>query len=238
MADLTIGHVRQVANWYATRDDDYSSPFVKGMNRAKNGKRDRTLSDGEIRSLWRQTENNGAFGAIVRLALLTAQRREKVLAMRWADISVDGVWTVPVDARQKGTGGALQLPQIAIDIIRAQHRIEGNPFVFAGRGGSHFGGVSRHKAALDVNLHFTKPWVVHDLRRTARSLMARAGVSSEHAERVMGHAITGVEGVYDRHSYNEEKADALARLAALIDDIINGTPDKIVKLKPKARANA
>jgi len=50
--------------------------------------------------------------------------------------------------------------------------------------------------------------------------MSRAGVRSDVAERIMGHAIPGVEGVYDRHSYRDEKADALRRLAALIESIV------------------
>ena len=63
-------------------------------------------------------------------------------------------------------------------------------------------------------------WTVHDLRRTARSLMSRAGVRPDIAERVLGHAIKGVEGVYDRHSYREEKAHALKALAGLIENIL------------------
>jgi len=65
------------------------------------------------------------------------------------------------------------------------------------------------------------PWVHHDLRRTARSLMARAGVPREHAERVLGHALAGVEGTYDRHTYDKPKADALAALARMIGDILD-----------------
>ena len=68
-------------------------------------------------------------------------------------------------------------------------------------------------------------WTLHDLRRTARSLMSRAGVPRDHAERVLGHAIAGVEGVYDRHAYEDEKADALDKLAQLIDRIVN-PPDQ------------
>ena len=64
-------------------------------------------------------------------------------------------------------------------------------------------------------------WVTHDLRRTARSLMSRAGVRPDIAERVLGHAIPGVEGVYDRHSYNAEKADALEKLATLVAAAVN-----------------
>ena len=48
-------------------------------------------------------------------------------------------------------------------------------------------------------------WVIHDLRRTARSLMSRAGVLPKHAEMALGHAVAGVEGVYDRHRYLDEK---------------------------------
>ena len=64
--------------------------------------------------------------------------------------------------------------------------------------------------------------LVHDLRRTARSLMSRAGISSDHAERVLGHEIKGVEGVYDRHAYTNEKGEALNKLAHLIELILQG----------------
>ena len=74
------------------------------------------------------------------------------------------------------------------------------------------------------------PWRIHDLRRTARSLMARADVRPDIAERVLGHAIPGVEGVYDRHQYSEQKADALKRLAALIETIINPPTDNVVAM--------
>jgi integrase len=77
------------------------------------------------------------------------------------------------------------------------------------------------KREFDAKLPNVAPWVLHDLRRTSRSLLSRAGVPSEHAERVMGHAIGGVEEIYNRHSYRDEKAHALARLATLIDSIVN-----------------
>ena len=124
------------------------------------------------------------------------------------------IWTIPSSAREKGTAGQLKLPALAVDIINSLPRILGNPYVFAGRGG-FFWGFSKSKRRLD-ELSGVSDWVLHDCRRTARSLMARAGVMPHVAERVLGHAIPGVEGVYDRHSYDVEKADALNRLAALI----------------------
>ena len=64
-------------------------------------------------------------------------------------------------------------------------------------------------------------WTIHDLRRTAKTLMARAGVRPDISERVLGHVIAGVEGTYDRHSYADEKRDALEKLAATITRILS-----------------
>jgi integrase len=70
-----------------------------------------------------------------------------------------------------------------------------------------FGSVARRKDELDA-ASATSDWTLHDLRRTARSLMSRAGVSADIAERCLGHVIPGVRGVYDRHAYLEEKRTA------------------------------
>jgi integrase len=72
-------------------------------------------------------------------------------------------------------------------------------------------------------------WVLHDLRRAARSLMSRAGVASDIAERVLGHVIPGVRGVYDRHAYEAEKREALDALAALVDRILAPRKDNVVE---------
>ena len=79
----------------------------------------------------------------------------------------------------------------------------------------------QRKDELDERLPEMPPWVIHDLRRTARSLMSRANVRPDIAERVLGHKIGGIEGVYDRHAYDVQKAEALNQLAALIESIVN-----------------
>jgi integrase len=238
-ADYALNIVRSIMNWHAVRTDSYNPPMVRGMRRqsAHAQARGRILDDGEIRAIWKAAENSGTFGAFVRIALLTAQRRAKVLGMRWADISESGEWTIPKEPREKDSAGTLVLPDIALAIIRAQPQLGKNPYVFAGRGVKPINGFSKGKTRLDAVLpKGTPPWVIHDLRRTARSLMSRAGVSSEHAERVLGHRISGVEGVYDRHSYRDEKADALRRLAALIDAIVHPrTADVVPMAKRKKR---
>jgi integrase len=93
-------------------------------------------------------------------------------------------------------------------------------------GAATFNSWSRRKAELDAKLPKNMPhWTLHDLRRTARWLLARAGVADNIAERVLGHAIAGVAGAYNRFNYIDEKAEALDRLAKLIDQIVN-PPDR------------
>jgi integrase len=253
MADACLATIRSICTWHQSRDEDYVSPVVKQMKRDKRRSseraRTRILNDNEIRALWNAcdqlTAEGNLFGGLVKLLLLTAQRREKVATMKWNDI-VDGVWAITSQPREKGNAGDLRLPPVALKIIESQPMIDDNPYVFAGsiRGRRHgkrtgpaaFNSWSQRKQELDKKLPANMPhWTLHDLRRTARSLMARAGVTSEHAERVMGHAIAGVEGIYDRHAYFDEKADALNRLAHLVDAIINPPPPNVVSLPQERR---
>ena len=238
-ADICLAIIRKIMNWHASRTNDYTSPIVKGMGRynPQEHKRkrvlgrdnDRKTNDEEIRVFWACADGMGTFGALVKVLLLTGQRRSKVVAMRWSDLD-DGVWHIPAEHREKSNAELLRLPPIALDVIAAQPKIVGNPYVFAAAvGKGPFNSFSQHKDELDAKMRERLPnmerWVLHDLRRTARSLMSRAGVPSEHAERTLGHAIKGVEGVYDRHRYDEEKADALDRLANLIETIVNTPAD-------------
>jgi integrase len=233
MADMVLACIRSISNWHASRDDQYASPFVRGMRRHGNGARKRILNDDELRLIWKQAEANGTFGAIIRLLLLTAQRREKVNTMKWADLA-DGVWTIATAEREKGNAGSLALPAQALAIIAVQPKLGENPYVFAGRG-QGCADISQSKGPFDAKLLKMERWTLHDLRRTARSLLARVGVRPDIAERVLGHAIGGVEGIYDRHRYDVEKADALARLAALIDSIVNPRENVVTMAKGRTK---
>jgi integrase len=254
-ADMCLAIIRKLMNWYTSRNDDYVSPVVKGMGRyaPKDHKRKRilfkslgngTYDDADLRAFWNACGEAGTFGALLKVLLLSGQRLDKVATMKRAAIE-DGIWTIATQAREKANAGSLRLPQAALDIIEAQPRIAGNPHVFPGsRLGRRkstdktppappsFSGFSKCKTALDEKLPADmEPWVLHDLRRTAKSLMGRAGVRPDISERVLGHAIPGVEGVYDRHSYSDEKADALLRLADLVDRIVNPPEGNVVPLR-------
>lgn len=230
MADRVLATLRKLFNWIEVRDEEYTSPIVRGMrvSSAKERARKRILTDDEIRLLWPACDQVGTFGAFVKVALLSAQRKSKVATMRWDDLK-DGVWTIPAEAREKVNAGELKLPKLALAIIDAQPSIKDNPFVFAGRGTKAFNSFSDGKEDLHAKAPIAH-WTIHDLRRTARSLMARAGVRSDIAERTLGHVITGVEGVYDRHTYSDQKGEALEALANLVERILQGDASNVVQM--------
>lgn len=227
-ADKVLEIMSGVSHWYEKRHEDYTSPIVRGMKRylTKDHRRDRILSDDEIRTLWAAADKANGYGVLVRLLLLTGQRLSKVVAMRWEDISPDGTWTIPAERREKQNAKELVLPQLALDIINAQPRLASNPYVIPGRDRGHLSKFTSRPFKAATNFENFR---LHDLRRTARSLMSRAGVSPHIAERVLGHAINGVEGTYDRHGYLEEKAHALRALASLVQSILSDQPDSKVR---------
>ena len=250
-ADGILAVIRQIAFWHQARDEAYHSPIARGMRRTRPAerRRKRILTDLEIRNMWEACDKLGVFGALTKTLLLTTQRRTKVSTMKWSDIE-DGVWTIAVAHREKGTGEKLTLPKLTRDIIEAQPVVDECPYVFPasreGRRdgpGQDFGSFSafgQNKDALDAIMRETipnmAPWILHDLRRTGRSLMSRAGVRSEISERVLGHQIIGVEGVYDRHDYIEQRAHALKKLAALVARIINPPANNVVRIERRELA--
>ena len=228
-ADRVLSTLAKMFNWYRQYDERYVSPIIPEMKRSGSSAaraRTRVLSDEEIRALWVACGEVGVFGAFAKVALLTGQRRAKVATMRWSDIS-GNVWTIPAEAREKVNACELTLPELALEVIEARPTIADNPFVFAARGKKAFNSFSDGKEDLNGRAPID-PWVIHDLRRTARSLMARAGVRSDVAERTLGHVIKGVEGIYDRHDYREEKAQALAALAGLVETILRNESPVVV----------
>jgi Arm DNA-binding domain len=100
VADATLAVLRTMASWYAARDDSYTPPFVKSMKRvpAQERRRNRVLSDNELQLVWRAAEAAGTYGALIRVLMLSAQRRSAVVHMKWADLDGD-VWNIPKQTR-------------------------------------------------------------------------------------------------------------------------------------------
>lgn len=220
-ADAVLSTLRSIAGWVQSRDDTYVPPFTRNMRRVPTHQRQRAriLSDTELQVVWRAADNAGLLGDIIKLALLTCQRREKIYKMRWADI-VDGVWSIPTEPGEKSNGGRLRLPPAALAIINNQARISDRVFP--------------HRPSTTTKARFDRQCGVnfrlHDLRRTGRTLLSRIGVPFETAEAVLGHRAKGVAPVYDRYDREAEKGIALAKLAATIQQIVDPT-DNVVTLR-------
>jgi integrase len=241
MADKTLAWLRKAFNWYAGKDDKFNSPIVKGMARTKPRERARTrvLSDDELRVIWPLLAEAGTFGAMLKMLLLTAQRRDEVANMTWMEVGSDGIWTIPSERYKTKRPNHVPLSDAARLVVEAQPKIDGCDYVFPSREKTPFSGFGKSKAKLEkAVLSYKKGaeaeplpnWTLHDLRRTAKTLMARAGVRPDISERVLGHVIAGVEGTYDRHSYADEKRDALEKLAAMIERILNPLPANVEQL--------
>jgi integrase len=212
-ANRAVELLTAILNWHATRSDDFRSPIVRGMTTAEVA-RDRMLTDNELRAIWRATAD-GAFGSLIRFLLLTAARRSEATELRWNEIA-EGVWTLPA-ARNKVRQDLMRpLSGAALAIVNSQPRT--GDFVFNGH--RPLVAFTLLKAKLDT-ASGTSGWVLHDIRRTARSLMSRAGVSSDIAELCLGHVLPGIRQVYDRHKYVEEKRIAFEKLATLVSGIVD-----------------
>jgi integrase len=211
LADHVLAVIRKLFNWHAARDETFSSPLVRGMARTSvtARARDRVLSDDEIRALWGALEQTPyPFGPFAKLLLLTAQRRDEVAQMRWSEIKGD-LWTMPKERYKTGRSNSVPLTPAVLEILAELPRT--GDLVFTTTGTTPISGFSKAKEILDQKSG-VMGWRFHDLRRTARSLMSRAGVANDIAERVLGHVIPGVAGVYDRHSYLDEKRRTLEAL--------------------------
>jgi integrase len=136
--------------------------------------------------------------------------------MAWREIE-NGDWTLPA-ARNKAKVELIRpLSKSALAAIKPFQR---DGYVFSTDDGkTPISGFSKFKRAFD-KASGSNGWSLHDLRRTARSLLSRAGVPSDHAERCLGHVIGGVRGTYDRHEYHDEKRKAFEALASLLDRIL------------------
>jgi integrase len=229
--DRVLANFRKCLNWYEVEDSRFRSPIVRGMGGNSSKARERTLSDEEIRTIWTALEHEEvpqAFATLVRVLLFTGQRRSDVAGLHDREIEGDA-WIIPAARYKNGSAQFVFLTEQVREMLPAT---VGFKFGARTNGNSAFSGFSKGKAELDkaIAKQSKKPmphWTLHDLRRTARSLMSRAGVRPDIAEIVVGHKLQGVRGVYDRYSYETERKDALERLAGLLSNIINPQPNVV-----------
>jgi integrase len=156
----------------------------------------------------------------VELLALTAQRREEVARLTWAELDLEKrVWVIPGTRTKNGKPHVVHLSGAALKVIGEQPRV--SSFVFAS-GTRPFSDFTRVKRALDEQSGVSG-WRLHDLRRTAVSGMARLGTAPHVADKILNHstgAISGVAAVYQRHEFLDERRTALDCWGGHIEQIM------------------
>jgi integrase len=154
MADHTLAYLRRVMNWHASRSDDFRSPIVRGMARTRPSqrRRQRVLSDDELRAAWRAAEASpNAFSYFVQFLLMTATRRTEAAAMRRGEVSGEE-WTIPQERYKTGLELVIPLSATAQALLAAVPKIGKSGLVFTTDGKHPLAGFSKFKRAFDAKI--------------------------------------------------------------------------------------
>jgi integrase len=225
IAGRTLAYGRACYGWALKRRRLLVNPFaglpvIEGAHPS----RDRVLTDAEVGAIWRASGSMGLpFGPLVRLLLLTGQRREEVAALRWSELSADlSIWTLPGARTKNGRAHVVHLAEPARAILASVPRIVGQDLMFSVTGTTAPSGFSKAKLALDAAIAMElgaeiAGWRFHDFRRTAVTWLAGAGFPPHVADRLLNHvggSIQGVAAIYQRSEFLAERKAALVAWSA------------------------
>lgn len=234
--------LRRMFRWAVSRGDIDRSP-MEGMETPPAVKaRDRWLSDQELARIWEHApKTHHCFGPIVRLLIVTGQRREEVSSLSWEELDrTELMWTLPGDRAKNGEPNRVPLNELAVavlDAVAGKSTWPRRGKVFSTSTGGGFTGYHKGKEKLDRMVAEDggdpiAPWRLHDLRRTLATGFQRLGVRFEVTEAVLNHvggSRAGVAGIYQRHDWKAEKREALdlwnnhvVSILAKADGVING----------------
>jgi integrase len=221
-ADDVRKALSRLFNWCVEREIIPASPMA-GMRRpAKQASREHVLSPQELRRVWEAAGELGyPFGSFFRLLILTGQRRNEVAKLRWdrLDLAADQpVWRLEAEDTKAKRVHLLPLSPEAVAILRdLQKDRSDDGYVFTTTGDTPISGFSKAKQQLDKRSGVTG-WILHDLRRTAASGLAKLNSSEAVLSRILNHAPSRSEGitgrVYNHHDYLPQMRSALEQWAA------------------------
>ena len=252
MASRTLAYWKSFFNWCVKRHLVEVNPAEKIDQETATIKRDRNLTDEEIKEVWRAAENvGGIFHQFFKLAILTGQRRAEIAGMTWGELKLTGdepVWELTADRTKSDKVHFVPLSPQAVKVLRDIPILNDTPYLFSGAKGSTThdaddgekrpaSGFSKAKKRLDeeisrarkeANIKGDMPaWRIHDLRRTFRTGLARFGIRPEVASKVVNHQIEGMDAIYDRYAYLPERRDALERWGAYVERLVKGTTESV-----------
>jgi len=225
--------------WAAASGLIDADPTGGVLRRGKETQRDRVLKDDEIVWFWRGAERLGwPFSPIFKLMLLTGQREAEVAGMQWREIDLDKrLWTLPRERTKSDRGHVVHLSELAAEIIGALPRL--GDLVFPTRTGRAISSFSRAKNRIDTVMAaqaqaVVAPWTLHDLRRSATTIMAESlSVPPHIADKILNHkqgTISGVAAVYNRAAYMPERKSALEALGRFVESLVRPGGGNVVPL--------
>jgi integrase len=197
-----------------------ANPVIGTAKADEGGSRERVLTQDELKQIWHTLpEVNASFADIVRLLLLSGQRRNEIGKLQWSEVDLARKMIILAPARTKNSRQhEVPLSRQALAILARLPRRNSTDFLFGGRGFNHW---DRCKQALDQRAGIA-PWRLHDLRRTCATGMAELGILPHVIETTLNHVSghkAGVAGIYNRAKYADEMRSALQRWADHVDKI-------------------
>jgi integrase len=261
-ANRTLARLKTFYSWALDEDLIDNDPTARVRRRIKETARDRALSDDEIRFFWLGCDKLGwPFGPMFELLLLTAQRRDEVGGLEWSEINLEKrLWTIPREKAKNDRTHEVHLSELALETIEALPKIsrprpggegsEPSPYLFTTNGERPVSGFSKAKDRLDKHMvrllqanigeadqdlakADIEGWILHDLRRTAATGMARLNIAPHVVDRILNHVsgtIRGVAAVYNRHAYLEERRAALEAWGRYVESLVRPVPANVVQL--------
>lgn len=244
-ANRVLTVLKRMFSWAVERDIIDASPTAAVKAPTAETPRDRVLSDDELRAVWLAADEIGwPFGPAVKLLILTGQRRDEVGEMTWAEID-ESLWSIPAERAKNSRAHDVPLSGSALTILASVPRVAGErKFVFTTTGETPVSGWSRAKTILDKKVlailqkqakdRGEKPeivelphWTLHDLRRTTATGLARLGIDLPTVEKLLNHvsgSFAGVAGIYQRHSFADEKRRAVEAWASFVAALVTDQP--------------
>lgn len=225
MANRLLAALRKLFNWCLSRGIITASP-CEGISAPHREKaRDRVLSDDELIAIVNTARQmGGAFGAIIQMLILTAQRRNEVSEMTWSELDLDGnQWEIPGARTKNEKPHFVHLSDQARAVLSAIPNT--GAFVFTSNGKTPFSGFSKSKSRLD-ELSGVTDWRLHDIRRTVTSGIAQLGIAPHIADKILNHqsgTISGVAAVYQRHEFLDERKTALDAWGSYVQSLLDET---------------
>jgi integrase len=214
----TFDTISNFLNWAIRNEYVQRHPLQGERKPASKRHRERVLTEDELKAVFlRAIQFPFPYGHIVRLLILTGQRRSEILHLTWDRVGQ----TLSFPDTKNRTDHEIPLFSMAREIVESiPHQ---KKYLFENSKNVPFSAFSKAKVDFDKGLHGVAPYRLHDLRRTFSSNMAMLGVPLHVTERILNHksgTISGVSAIYNRYTFAKEMKEALETYEAYIAKLI------------------